>query len=119
MSCRQPKPAPKKDTPNSSSTTSGRILKKQNRERRAWMKRKPKTSASRIRTSPPRRISRLATIPRSTARHPATLPVVIGVPTEAAIAVETAVQIVAVTVAAIGKTLVDAAAEVVLAAVVD
>src|SRR5207245_11461417 len=78
---------------------------------RAWMKRRQKTSASRIRTSPPRRISRLATIPPSTARHQVTRHVAIGALTEAAIAVETAAQIEAATVAATGNTLEAAAAE--------
>src|SRR2546428_7985788 len=95
---------------------SARILKKQKPESRASMKRRPKTSGSRIRTSPLPRISRLATTPRSTVRHQVTLPVVIGVLTEAAIAVETAAQTVAVTVAATGNTLEAAAAEDVLAA---
>src|SRR5882724_6851649 len=79
------------------------------------MKRRQKTNASRIRTSPPRRISRLATIPPSIARHQVTRLVAIRALTEAAIAVETAAQIGAVTVVATGNTSEAAAAEDVLA----
>jgi len=90
-------------------------LEEQNPELRAWMKRRQKTSASRIRTSPPRRISRLATTPPSTARHQVTLPVAIGALTEAATAVETVAQIEAAIEAATGNTSEAAAAEDVLA----